>query len=527
MPSQPNIKDLIRSEYILCAKSPSHFLKKYCYISHPMRGKINFALFKFQEQTLDLISRDQNSIILKSRQLGISTLIAGYILWLMLFHKDKNILVIATKQDTAKNMITKVTFMYKNLPSWLKEKDKPLENSKLTLKLNNNSQCKATSAASDAGRSEACSLLVFDEGAFIEGVREIWTSAQSTLSTGGKCITLSTPNGTGNWFHKTWVSAEEGQNGWIPIKLPWFVHPERNQAWRDKQDIELGIHAAAQECDCEYATSGDVVFHNDWIQYALENTIQEPKEYRGLDHNLWIWEPVNYSNDYLVLADVARGDAQDYSACHVIDIKTNTQVAEFKGQMTTRDYGFFLVSLATEYNNALLVIENANVGWSTIETVIERGYRNLYYSPKSGQANDGNYTPLTEGSSDQTAGFSMNLKTRPLCINKLREYIGEKSLTIRSKRLIEEMKVFIWKNGRAEAQSGYNDDLVMSMAMGMFLRDTSFRFQQNNLDMTRASLSSIKTNSPQMGVYSNNHGIIQNPYKMEIGNDSIDLKWLL
>ena len=88
----------------------------------------------------------------------------------MLFHKDKNILCIATKQDTAKNMVTKVRFMYDSLPSWLREKDKPLEDSKLTLRLNNGSQIKATSASSDAGRSEAVSMLLVDEAAFIENI---------------------------------------------------------------------------------------------------------------------------------------------------------------------------------------------------------------------------------------------------------------------------------------------------------------------------------------------------------------------
>lgn len=158
-----NIKEVIRSEYIKCMSNPAYFIKKYCFISHPMRGKIPFHLYPFQEKTLDLIKKDKNSIILKSRQLGISTLVAAYILWLILFFEDKNVLVIATKQDTAKNMVTKVTFMYDNLPTWMKGKDKPKEKNKLSLKLNNSSQVKASSAAGDAGRSEACSLLVFDE----------------------------------------------------------------------------------------------------------------------------------------------------------------------------------------------------------------------------------------------------------------------------------------------------------------------------------------------------------------------------
>ena len=89
------------------------------------------------------------------------------------------------------------------------------------LRLINGSQDKALSAASDAGRSEAVSLLLFDEAAFIDKIGEIWASAQQTLATGGGAIVLSTPYGTGNWFHKTWVSAENNENDFLPIKLPW------------------------------------------------------------------------------------------------------------------------------------------------------------------------------------------------------------------------------------------------------------------------------------------------------------------
>ncbi len=193
-----DIKQIIRDEYMKCAQDPAHFMKKYCYIQHPTRGRIPFNLYPFQEKVLRLWRDNPYDIVLKSRQLGISTLVAGYSLWLMIFQKDKNVLCIATKQDTAKNMVTKVKFMFENLPSWLKIPAE--ENNKLTLRLNNGSQVKAVSAAGDAGRSEAVSLLIIDEAAFIDGVEEIWASAQQTLATGGGAIVLSTPYGTGNWF---------------------------------------------------------------------------------------------------------------------------------------------------------------------------------------------------------------------------------------------------------------------------------------------------------------------------------------
>ena len=101
--------------------------------------------------------------------------------------------------------------------------------------------------------------MVFDEAAFIDKIEEIWVSAQSTLSTGGNAIVLSTQNGVGNWYHKTWVGAEEGRNDFNTIRLHWTVHPERDQSWRDEQERLLGPKGAAQECDCDFVSSGDTV----------------------------------------------------------------------------------------------------------------------------------------------------------------------------------------------------------------------------------------------------------------------------
>jgi hypothetical protein len=251
--NKKSLKQIIAEEYKRCATDPIHFMKKYCMIQHPVRGKIPFHLYPFQEKTLTEFHKNRFNIVLKSRQTGISTLSAGYSLWKMIFNSDFNILVIATKQEVAKNLVTKVRVMHELLPSWMKGGS--LEDNKLSLRLSNGSQIKAIASSPDAGRSEALSLLIFDEAAFIDDIDEIWLSAQSTLSTGGSCIALSTPNGVGNWFHKTWVGAEDQTNGFTPIKLHWTLHPERDQSWRDEQEKLLGTKGAAQECDCLWGTS--------------------------------------------------------------------------------------------------------------------------------------------------------------------------------------------------------------------------------------------------------------------------------
>jgi hypothetical protein len=520
-----DIKQIIREEYLKCAQDPAHFMKKYCNIQHPTRGRIIFNLYPFQEKVLHLWRDNPYDIILKSRQLGISTLVAGYSLWLMLFQKDKNVLCIATKQETAKNMVTKVKFMFENLPSWLKIPAE--ENNKLTLRLSNGSQVKAVSAAGDAGRSEAVSLLIIDEAAFIDGIAEIWASAQQTLATGGGAIVLSTPFGTGNWFHQTWVKAEANENQFLPIKLPWYVHPERDEAWRKRQDELLGDpRMAAQECDCDFNTSGDVVFYPEYLDFITQTYVKDPLERRGIDHNLWIWEPADYTRSYMVVADVARGDSKDFSAFHIIDIDTNTQVAEYKGQISPKEFGYLLVAISTEYNEALLVVENNNIGWATLDSIQERGYKNLYFSPKTEAINAESYLEKFDDPSKLVPGFSMNLRTRPLVINKFREYIGDKSVIIQSKRLVEEMKVFVWKNGKAEAQSGYNDDLVMSFGTAMYVRDTALKYKSQGVDLARAMLNNIAVNKPNFnGAYTPNQ--YNNPYQINYGHGQEDISWLL
>ena len=521
-----SLKQIIGEEYIKCASDPIHFMKKYCMIQHPVKGKIPFHLFPFQEKTLTEFKNHRFNIVLKSRQTGISTLSAGYALWSMLFNTDFNVLVIATKQEVAKNLVTKVRVMYELLPSWLK--GGALEDNKLSLKLQNGSQIKAIASSPDAGRSEALSLLIFDEAAFIDDIDEIWKAAQSTLSTGGACIALSTPNGVGNWFHQTWSDAESSINPFNTIRLHWTVHPERDQSWRNEQERLLGKKGAAQECDCDFISSGDNVIDPELLMFYKETYVQEPVLKGGIDGNYWRWEYPNSNASYMVIADVARGDGADYSTCHVMDIQNATQVAEYKGKIDTKDFGNFLVSVATEYNDALLVIENANIGWATIQQVIDRGYKNLFYMSKDLKYVDVENQLHNKYRAEErglVAGFSTTSKTRPLIISKLDDYFREKAVTVRSSRLIDELFTFIYSNGRAEAMKGYNDDLVMAFSIGLWVRDTALRLRQEGIDLTKQAVAGITQNT-YAGVYGSTT-MDENPWKMRVGDGFEDLtQWL-
>ena len=531
MSTPKTLKEVIKEEYKKCLVDPIYFMKKYVKIQHPIRGTVNFDLYEFQEKTLtDLVDHDFN-IILKSRQMGISTLTAAYSLWLMVFHKDKNVLCISINQETSKEIVTRVRFANDNLPSWLKVKEQ--EDNRLSLRLTNGSQIKAVSSAGTSGRSSALSLLIIDEAAFIDNIEEIWLSAQYTLSTGGRAIMLSTPNGVGNFFHQTWIKAEAKENKFNTIRLPWYLHPERDQTWRDKQTELSGVKGAAQECDCDFSTTGNGIVDAATIDFYKQSKVKDPIEMRGLDHGYWIWEYPDYSRNYIVSADVARGDGADYSAFQVIDVESLTQVAEYKGQIGTKDYGNMLVSVATEYNNALLIVENANIGWAVLQQIIDRQYPNTFYSSADLQYVDVERQLTNKVNRDEKKmipGFTNSQKTRPLLISKLETYFRERSVEVRSLRFLDELSVFIWDGNKVAAMKGYNDDLVMAMSIGLWVRDTALKLRQQSMDLNRSMLGGITRIGGSQNVYKAQTVSSQEAWQMTTGkitDKKEDLTWLL
>jgi hypothetical protein len=485
-------KEIVK-EIIKCGKDSQYFINNYAKIAHPMHGLIPFKTYPFQDDLLADFDDYRFNVILKGRQLGISTITAAYICWMLLFYRDKNVLVIATKFQTAANLVKKVKSMMQGLPPWLRIASIKIDN-RTSFVLTNGSEVKASSTSADAGRSEALSLLVIDEAAHVEGLEDLWTGLYPTLSTGGRCIALSTPNGVGNWFHKVYVEADAGINDFHPVVLPWDVHPERDEEWFAKETRNMSARQIAQELECNFNASGETVISAADIN-RLYDGIVEPKYRVGFDRNLWLWEQYDAANTYLLVADVARGDAADYSVFHIIKLETMEVVGEYQGKPNLEQFAEILDTTGKEYGDAMLVVENNSLGISILEKLQEREYPNLYFSIK------GTHEYITEtqaqGINNSVPGFTTSSKTRPLIIAKMEEFIRNQLITIYSSRIIGEFKTFIWNNNRAQAMRSYNDDLVMALAIACWVRDTALTVNQRDLEYKKAMVDSMK-------VYSNN-----------------------
>jgi hypothetical protein len=520
----PDTKREVVAEVVRCGKDPVYFCNNYAKISHPLKGLIPFETYDFQDLALQDFKKHRFSVILKARQLGISTTVAAYVCWMMLFHRDKNVLVVATKLGTATNLVKKIKAIHKNLPAWLKIADISIDN-RTSFELANGSQVKASSTSGDAGRSEALSLLVVDEAAFVEGMEDLWAGLYPTLSTGGRCIALSTPNGVGNWFHKTYTEAEIGVNDFHTIKLPWAVHPDRDQEWFKKETKNMSRREIAQELECNFNASGETVIHGDDLHEIMEN-LTDPVHQTGFDRNYWIWDSPDPSCNYIVTADVARGDGSDFSVALVFDIETMTQVAEYRGKITPDMFAPHLYSIATEYNDALLIIENNSLGIGVLSRLQELEYKNLYFSIKSTHEY---VDQLTAESLGGVAGFTMSMKTRPLVIAKFEEFVRNKLINIKSPRLAHEIKTFVWHNGRPQAMRSYNDDLVIAASIACWVRDTALTTNKREINYKKAMLNSISLSTTSFNTKIPGQTGYKTPKKSFRGNDGKmhDLTWII
>lgn len=456
------------AEILKCGKNPIYFMNEYCKITHPQQGIIPFKTYPFQDDCVRDFIKHRFNIILKSRQLGLSTVTAAYSVWMALFHKEKNILVIATKLPTAVNFIKKVKTILNSLPQWLRISTFDGTNQEVRFK--NGSSVKAIPTSEDAGRSEALSLLIVDEAAWVRNFEEIWTGLAPTLSTGGAAIVLSTPNGVGGQYYKLYIDAEAKNNEFNPIKLLWNVHPEHDDEWFAKETRQFSRRKISQEFLCQFLGSGDTYISGEDITW-LESIARPPLTTGDgvVERDIWIWAQPTFGHKYILSADVARGDAKDFSTFHIIDTNTRDVVAEFRGKTAPDRLAVVIDRWGRKYNNAYVCPENNTFGYTTCMKLKELKYPKLIY--QKARPTQWDSFIATE---DDLVGFSTQAKSKELALSKFEEMIRNKTVRSYSTRLVNELRTFIWYNNRAVTMKDEHDDLIMSLAINCWLFDSAF-----------------------------------------------------
>lgn len=418
------------------------YFSLFCNVIHPVRGKVRFELYPFQKSVLYNFIAQRFNIILKFRQAGITELISMYCLWLAMYHPNKKINIISIKDTTAKKVLKKIKFMYKNLPWYLQI---PIINGRAgeygsasMIEFDNGSFIESIPTSSEAGRSESLSLLVIDEAAVVRWAAQIWAAAFPTLSTGGAAIVNSTPYGVGNFYHSTWVDAIAGGNPFNPIRLYWQMHPERDINWYNQMSSALGTKRTAQEIDGDFLSSGNTVFDLADIK-AIEDCLSDypviKKRFNGQYRQFCEPEP---DKEYFIGADVATGRSSDYSSFTVMD-KPGEEQAVYKGRMAVGAYAKLLGDTGMLFNQATIAPESNDVGLAVTSKLQDEGYPKLYYYQKM-LKKKGKSRPEM----DKSPGWLTTQKNRSVIIENLEEDIRNDEVIIKDPFFVQEAYTFIY-----------------------------------------------------------------------------------
>lgn len=515
----------LRQEQELARQHPAHLLDRVFMVDEKTGEEFRFYLndpesgWHWQREVLDELQAHQKTIILKARQLGITWLCAGYQLWMALTRPGTRHLVFRQNEDDSVEIIRRIWQMYESIPSHLRYGVEVIEprqgfRARTTIAFRHPDGRISTIigkvATERAGRGPTVATVLFDEAAFIDKFRGIWSSTLATMGTKGKTFVVSTANGVsdeitgeGNYYHRLWVTSED--KGLYQVFLGWDKHPERDQVWYDTSQETRGIDE--RERAQEYPSNPDEAFRLTTATWYDADAIEEyakgkPGEgphiarpireieferktgktakivqrkgalikiYREPVVDLVFNEETRQNEkvprEYAIGADIATGRGKDFSAAYVIDLTNMELVAELHGKIDTDKYALQLHYLGMRYHKAWIAMDRTT-GWGeSVITYLRDGrdgrpaYSRLYQKRVDSRPDMPQHKPY---------GIQLNEQSRPNLINQLGSALRERSLPWITSKLCAELKTFVeHQTGITSpaAQIGSNDDCVIAACL--------------------------------------------------------------
>ena len=540
-------KEQILLEYAKCINDTPYALKTYLQTYDNTQSKyVPLELFNDQVTLVKDYDTCEENIALKYRQAGVSTVTSAWASKRLVFakkSKPEKILIIANKMDTAQEMGNKVRSFVDQWPSWLGVTFSVEKNSQRHFKLTNGCEVKAVATSKDALRGYTPTILIFDEAAYINADEDFWSACMASLSTGGKVIVISTPNGFDPIYYSIFSQSIKGMNDFRITEMYWFRDPRYSKDLklikcndivhymlnrkdyndseiildyskikvgdRDFQEIKLKIEnegykpysswfeamakklkfdkrKISQELECNFLGSGDSVIPPETMKKIKETYIKEP-ENKFMGGAIWQWKEPVEGHRYIMGVDVSRGDSEDFSTISIIDFDAREQVLEYIGKVPPDVLAEIAFKWATMYNSFIVTDITGGMGVSTSRKLQELGYKNLYIDGVN-PADKWKWDPKSQ---DKIPGINFNSK-RVLIIQAFEEALRF-DFALRSQRLFNELNTFVYVNGRPDHQKGQHDDLIMAFAMAVFVGETSFAQLEKATEQTKAMLESWTT----------------------------------
>ena len=461
-------------EFLKCANpvtGPQYFMDNFFYIQHPVKGKMLYHPFEYQQRLIDTYHNYRFSISMMPRQTGKSTSAAGYLLWYAMFVPDSTILIAAHKYTGSQEIMQRIRYAYELCPDHIRAG--VTSYNKGNLDFENGSRIVSATTTENTGRGMSISLLYADEFAFVRPTiaKEFWTSISPTLATGGKAIITSTPNSDEDQFALLWKGAnkmedsygnptEVGINGFRAYRSYWNEHPDRDEAWANAQRAQLGEDRFRREMCCEFIINDETL-----IAPAKLIDLQGHEPLYRTGQVRWYQKP-RPGRIYSVSLDPSLGTGGDPAAIQVFEANTTEQVAEWRHNRTPipeqirilADICRHINEQVNDINSIYYSIENNTIGEAALISIAEYGEEKIqgYFLSEPGG-----------GSRRYRKGFNTTHKPKLAACNKLKTLIESGKMKIRSASLVSELKTFVASGTGYAAKAGETDDLVMATVLNI------------------------------------------------------------
>jgi len=448
-----------------CRKNILYFAENFFYIVNLDRGKEQIQLYNYQRKILRSLRDNRFCILLASRQIGKSTLLTIYALWISCFNEDQNILIVANKESTAINIFKRVRLAYEQLPNYLKPG--AVEYGKTSMTLGNGSSIGISTTSSDAGRGSSVNCLILDELAFIDNhlVEQFWRSVYPIISSSkkSKIFIASTPNGTDNLFYELYQGAIENKNDWRAERVDWWEVPGRDEEWKEKTIRSLGsVEAFDQEFGNVFIQTGESSVNEKMFE-EMKIDIREP-DFVYDDGKYQLWDSYKQDRIYVAGVDISEGVGAAASVIQIFDItnlRNIEQVACYHNR-TISPYNFTakLYEILQHWGSPLAMIERNNCG----AQVVDQLKNTLHYE---------NIVSYGTKQSTDKIGVQAHTNTKYKGVTNMRYWLNElRAIKIRDINTLIELKNFIrYSNGTWGARPGADnwDDRVMSLVWALVI----------------------------------------------------------
>lgn len=510
-------------EWRLCQRDPIYFMENYWKITAAEEivqhyglpdhvGLLQMRLWDYQREFLQSVSQWKRHLVVKSRQIGFTTLVSAYCVWMVMFRPHTLIIYLSETQDKAKDVVKRMRHEgIRHLPEWMLARCAPANSATGEVVMTNGSEIKSMATRGEPARGYTPSLVVMDEWAHFDEPERAWRSIQPALSAGGRCIAMTTADGAGTTLHKQWLTScrltetttdeevdilqnewvapnEPGVNGFVPHFFPWQVLP----FWDEKkyaEQMKVGSNVAdfGQEHPSTPADAflqagfpffdpelvarqgvkggntidpqlgelvedgGNVVWHN--TPLVTDDQLVAPTK---------VWVHPEPHAAYIIGVDPAgQQHGGDNSSLHVLHEKGYVVAAWCGNRGSADEFVAFLSRIGRYYNNAHICIELNNNGQTIAEFLLKSGYSNLYHSVAATALGKGSGTTAKTNA----PGLFRTPKNKPVLMSALAVAMDRGTLLLPCADTKRELREYInLGKGRSGAPSGGHDDRVDSLS---------------------------------------------------------------